>query len=433
MHYSWSSPSFPKLLAEDYPLNITSDEASYVTIIFPIGDIFGAPIGAIFADIIGRKKGILLIAVPAFIAWMFIAFAQNVYMLYIGRFIAGLGDGLIFIVYPMYVGEITEPKIRGMLGCSLSLAMIVGMISINAYAPFLSITNAALVSSIFPVILVFIFIWMPESPYFFLMKNNYEEARNALTTLRRCDVEEELAQMKKDVDRQMSERGSVKDLIYNKSNRKSLFIMLGIRSVQQFSGISALSLFTQTIFIQAGGNISPIIATIFYLIAQLIMTFSGSVLLEKYGRKPLLIGSAIGSGIMLFVAGSYFFLKEMTNIDVSYVSWLPLAVMIGYIIVYSIGLGTVPSLLLSEMFSASIKGKALCVMAIYYAAMISITSKLFYFLTETFGMFSAFYTFGTSCLVSVFFLYFFIPETKGKTLEAIQQDLKNKKPNNNEN
>ncbi|GLV39717.1 uncharacterized protein CBL_08217 [Carabus blaptoides fortunei] len=112
LHYSWTSPALPILLSDDFPVNITSDEASYIAMIGPIGDFFGAPLAAWFADIIGRKNGILLIALPTFVAWMILAFAKSTLEFCIGRFISGIGDGMLFIVYPMYVGEVTEPKIR---------------------------------------------------------------------------------------------------------------------------------------------------------------------------------------------------------------------------------------------------------------------------------------------------------------------------------
>lgn len=92
----------------------------------PIGDIIGAPIAAVFADVIGRKLGLLLIAPPLLIGWVIIALAQNAWMFGLGRFITGLGDGFLFIVFPMYVGEVTEPKVRGVLGCTLSVMMLLG-------------------------------------------------------------------------------------------------------------------------------------------------------------------------------------------------------------------------------------------------------------------------------------------------------------------
>lgn len=398
----------------------------------PIGDFLGAPLAAWFADIIGRKYGILITALPTFLAWMILAFANSTLKFCIGRFISGIGEGIFFIVYPMYVGEVTEPKIRGVLGCTLSVSLIIGTLAINSFAPFLSIRDSALVSSVFPIILVVLFYWMPESPCYLLMKGKSEEAAKSLYFLRRCNTEKEIETLKSDVERQMSERGIYKDLFCIDSNRKALLIMIGIRSVQQLSGISAWGLFTQTIFIQAGGNISPIVSTLIYLMTQLILTILGSFLVDKYGRRPLLILSCLGSGIALTIGGIYFYLKEMTEIDITPISWVPILVMVSFIIVFGVGMGTVPSLMLGELFSASIKGKALCIMCIYNSAMVSTTSMIFSFLSETFGMFAAFFVFGGLCFINIVFCYYFVPETKGKSLEDIQQYLKGNKCNKKE-
>lgn len=92
----------------------------------PFGDMIGAPLAMVTADVIGRKKGILLLGLPLFIGWLIIAYAESALMFCVGRFISGLGDGMLFIFYPMYVGEVTEPKVRGVLGCTLSVGMLVG-------------------------------------------------------------------------------------------------------------------------------------------------------------------------------------------------------------------------------------------------------------------------------------------------------------------
>lgn len=425
LHFAWPSPSLPIMLSEDFPLKITQQEASYIAVIAPLGNIIGAPLSALLVDHIGRKNVILLTSVPVFVAWIFIACAESVLVFCIGRFITGIGEGFLFIVYPMYVGEVTEQHIRGILGCSLSVSNIVGMLAINCYGPYLSIKNSAYISSIFPAIAICAFIWMPESPYYLLMKGKVEEARKTLYFLRRCDINKDLEVLQHDVQRQMSERGSFTDMLKIKSNRKALLIMMGIRTVQQMSGISALGIFTQTIFMQAGGDLSPVTSTIIYLVTQLITTTCGSFLVDKYGRKPLLILSSIGTGVMLNIGGIYFLIKETTDLDTLGVSWIPIVVMVCFIIIFGVGLGTVPSLMLGELFSASVKGKALCLMCIYYSILMTITSRLFSMLTENYEMFASFFMFGILSFISVIFSYYFVPETKGKSLEDIQQFLKN--------
>lgn len=300
------------------------------------------------------------------------------------------------------------------------------MLFINAIGPFLTIQTTAWIGFITPIIFVITFMWMPESPYYLLMKGRVEEARKSLYFLRRCDVDKDLKILESDVKRQMSETGTYKDIMTIESNRKALFIMISIRTMQQVSGISAWGIYTQTVFIKSNTNISPVVSTLLYLGVQIIVTVAGSVLVDKYGRKLLIILSSFLCSIILITGGIYFYLKEETSYDLSHLDWFPVMVMLIYVIVFGFGLGTAPTLMLGEMFSASIKGKALCIMCIYYAANIAVTLKIFHIISE-WGMYYPFLLFGVLCFINVIVAYFFVIETKGKTLEDIQQELKGNK------
>lgn len=424
MHFSWPSPALPVILSDDFPVNISSEESSYIALVAPLGDLIGAPIAGWLADTIGRKNSILLSALPTLTAWMIIAFASSTWMFCIGRIFAGIAEGFFYIIFPMYMGETTEPSIRGVIGGSLPVSLMLGMLLINAYVPFLSIRDSSIISAVIPVLLIICFAWMPESPYYLIMKGKMEEAKKALYFLRRCNVDKDLEVLKSDVRRQMSERGTLKDLFYIRSNRKAFFIVIGVRIVQQFSGLTAWSMYTQTIFAQAGADLSPVLASCIYALTQLFTTCWCSLLLDKYGRRPLLILSCLGSGIILIIGGVYFYLQQNTDVDISSVTWIPIAVMMAYVVCFCIGLGTVPSVILGEMFSTSVKGKALCIICMIYSLVISGTSKLFHFMTITFGLYSPFFFFAVTCLLGMVFSYYVLPETKGKTLEEIQQNLK---------
>lgn len=297
---------------------------------------------------------------------------------------------------------------------------------INCLAPYFSIRTTALICLGSPILAFISFLWMPETPYFYLMKQNKNKAKDSLYFLRRNDVTKDLNQLDNDVKRQMSERGTFKELFTIKSNRKALLIMVMVRTIQQLSGISAWITFTQTVFLTADPDMSPVLATGLYYITIIIMQIVGSFQVDKYGRKSLMIISCLLSGIDLLAGGIFFYIQERTNIDVNGYQWIPLAIMIIYVIVFGFGLSIIPTLMLGEMFSASIKGKALCVMCMYYAALVAGTVKFFHFLSG-YGMFLPFMIFGCCCIVSTFFLYFFVPETKGKSLEDIQQYLKGNK------
>lgn len=424
-HFAWPSPSIPIIISDDFPVNITSEEASYIPVIGPVGNVIGAPLTALLAGVLGRKPTVLCLAGPHIVAWIIIAFANSKWLFYLARFIAGLSEGAVFIVVPMYIGEVAEPKIRGVLGSSISVSFITGILFIDCIGPYFSISMSAFICIIFPVLLLLIFTWMPETPYYYLMKGKTEDARRSLQFLRRMhNVDNELNSLSAAVERQLSEPGTFRTLFSIKSNFKALLILLGLRSAQQFSGVSAFGLNTHTIFMQAGGHISPNMSVIIYTVTQIIFTFAGSFFIDKFGRKPILLLSCVGSTFVLAITAIYFYLKEMTDHDISPIKWLPLAGMLTYVCLFSIGLGTVPNLMLGELFSASIKGKALFVLNIYYAILISTISKFYQAMADNFGMYVPFTFFALCCMLSSLFSMFCVPETKGKTLEEIQQNLK---------
>lgn len=424
LHFGWPSPSIPKLLDKDLQFEVSSDEISYITAIAPFGYIIGSPICAILLDLIGRKKTLLLLAIPQILAWILIATSTCVPMLCLARLISGIAEGSIFTTLPVYLCEVSEPKIRGILGTTLTVGMIFGIVLINCYGSYLPITTTAYISIAIPLLFVLTFTWMPESPYFYLVKGQIKNARKSLQSLRRMhDVEEELNKLIADVQRQLSEPGSLKDIFTIKSNLTAFFVVMGLRTLQQFSGVSSFSMYTQVIFQQAGGGISPAESSIIYSITQFSITFCGSLLIDRFGRKPMIIASSAGSAVFLFIEGLYFYFHQC-HYNLSYFNWVPITGMMMYIIVNSVGIAVGPNLVMGELFSASIKAKALGIMNIYFALCLSCSVKLFHYLDYNYGMHVPFFFFGFSCVLGVIFSYFCIPETKGKSLEEIQQILK---------
>lgn len=423
MHYGWASPSLPQLLAENSPIQITNDEGSWLAVIPLLFAVIGAVFASKILDIIGRKATILLLAPPYFISWIMIGLAQSTTFLYISRALAGFADGVTFTAIPMYIGEIADREIRGMLGTSMSVTLITGVLLINVIGTYFTVFETALVVSSLPLLMFVTFIWMPESPYYLIMRNRLDEASASLKKLRGTeDIDHEVNSISKTIIEEKS--GSFLDLFKVKANRKALFIMVGLRSVQQLSGISAFTLYTKMIFQQAGDALSADVSTILYTLIQLIISTFSSILVDTTGRRPLLIISTIGSGFALVAEGLYFYLKDQTTFDVSELSWLPVAALIGYIIIYSLGLGTIPVLMLGEVFATNIKAHALCFMDIYFSVLAAIVSKFYQIMMDGYGIFVPFWVFTGCCIVGLAFIYFCIPETKGKSLEEIQMYLK---------
>lgn len=430
LHFGWPSPAKGKLESSDFHLNISSDESSYITIIAPFGYLIGGPISSILVDVIGRKCVLLLISIPQISAWLLIAFSNTIVLLYIARFLTGIAEGALFTVLPMYLCEIADPRIRGVLGSSLSVAFIGGILLINCYGSYVSIYTGALISISIPLLFILTFTFMPESPYYFLMRSRNEDAKKTLKRLRmKEDVEDELDRLSKDVQRQISQPGRIKDLFMNATNRKAFFIILGLRTIQVYSGLAAFNVYTQMIFEKAGGHVSPSVSSIIYTATQMSVTFFGSILADKFGRKPMVILSCAISASLLVVEGFYFYFQEHGS-DMTAFKVVPLIGMMLYIVSFSLGLGVAPNLMLGELFAANVKAKALSIMTIYFAISISTSSKLFHFLDLHFGMHVPFFTFSVVCFSGILFGYYCLPETKGKTLEEIQQILRGCNNNN---
>ncbi|KAK5640548.1 hypothetical protein RI129_011359 [Pyrocoelia pectoralis] len=428
MHYGWSSPSLPILQDPSSTLPVTNDEGSWLAVMPLIGASIGSLIGSVILDRIGRKKAVLLTGIPFFSAWLMVAFARTVPVLLFARFLAGIGDGLAFCAIPMYLNEIADPEIRGFIGSSCAITLILGMLLINIIGSYTSIRSAALVSSIVPVLLMMTFAWMPESPYYFIMQGDEEEARRSLKTLKGTDdVNDELARLSAAIKTQNTDTGKFLDLFTVKSNRKAGLIVMGARTIQQCSGMLAIGFYAHTIFESAGSTFSSSTASIIYFTVQLVLSFISSMIVDRTGRRPLLIISIIGAGIALFIEGFYFYLKmDCPSLNVSNYSYIPIVALIAFVTFFSIGLQTVPMLLLGELFSTNVKAFALSVSDVHFNIVATLVSKFFQAIKDSYGIHIPFFAFAVSCAVGLIFVIFCVPETKGKTLEKIQEELQGK-------
>lgn len=199
-----------------------------------------------------------------------------------------------------------------------------------------------------------------------------------------------------------------------------------VRGAQQLSGIAAFNTYTHYLFEQAEGNVSRTTSVIIFGSLLTLMCLISSIILDKLGRRLSMMISCVGCTIVLGAEAIYFYIKDFCQVGLSAVTWIPLAGMIMYVFVYSIGLGIVPTLITSELFSASIKAKGVCVANVIFFLYISIGTKLFQYTAHNLGMFAPFLIFSVSCLLSAIITYYVVPETRGRTLEEIQVSLANK-------
>ncbi|KRT84897.1 membrane transporter [Oryctes borbonicus] len=421
--FTWPSPAIPKLLTPEY--NITIDQASYLTVIPPLAMIVGTPPFCILLDKIGRKKNLMILGFLQIVSWLLIAFGTNIYIFYLARCISGLGDACGFATLPTYIAESATPPVRGRYGNMMMIIMFFGQFMINCIGYYCSIKTTALAMLSIPILFLISFYFMPETPYFYVMKNDQSNARKSLQKLRRInDVELELMQITADVQRQMSESSKYSDLWNIKSNRMAVIIANVARGFQQFGGISALLVYTQYIFQQAGGDISSGVAAMIFSGMLSVANVFANFISDSLGRKRSMVVSCFFCGIALLSETIFFYLQDNTNVDVSVASWFPVVGLAVYVLAFTSGLGVVPTLLLGELFSTAIRSKAAMTTNISFAIYLSVLNKLFQYLLTSFGLWVPFLFFSVCLFLSAIGSYFIIPDTKDKTLEEIQQILK---------
>ena len=161
----WSSPYTARFTAPDSPLRITTDEASWIASLLNLGRFTGSLVGGFSTSYFGSKRTMLLTLLPMVACWVIMILAQDAWMLYIARFCAGVNIGVTYCAYPLYVGEVARPEIRGAL---VTLAMVGAPFGVAISSVAGSYLSLKVYSGIFLtpcIVLIALFLWMPESPH----------------------------------------------------------------------------------------------------------------------------------------------------------------------------------------------------------------------------------------------------------------------------
>jgi MFS family permease len=244
----WSSPVGPRI-HEYFP--IPSSTWSWIASIYNIGCSVSCLIIGYCMDMFGRKWTMLLLVIPFTIGWSLLTFAQNVIMLLIGRFLLGFAAGAFYLTVPQYTTEIAEKEIRGTLGSFLQLLISLGVLFVYTIGAFLSVFYTNIVCGICPLIFFGIFIFMPETPMYFLIKNNESKAVKSLQWLRgdSYNIELEIKELKDNLQKNgQVEKIPFKNAIQEKSSIAALVIGMGLLFVRHMSCIIPILFYATMIF-----------------------------------------------------------------------------------------------------------------------------------------------------------------------------------------
>ncbi|XP_034239827.1 facilitated trehalose transporter Tret1-2 homolog [Thrips palmi] len=419
---------------------VTLEAMSWIVAVLCISCVVGTFIFGWLADVLGRKKAALIGAVPYVVSWLCVIFADEVAWLFIARVLAGLGGGSSLVVCPLYVGETSEDSLRGMLGSLFSVMLTAGILFSFVVGSFASFRALAIVCLTLPCIFFVAFLWMPDTPVFLLSRGKVPLAVRSLTWLRggRVDlVDDELAKLVANMKDGAEDGGGsgqapsqlalLRQLVATRAARRALFIVMFLFTVQQWCGINAILSFTVQIFREAGSTMEPNSATIIVGVLQLVGVCSASLVVDRLGRRILLVVSYVSMCSCLLILGGVFYMKA-TDQDISSIGWLPVLCLSMYSVTYALGAGPVPFILVSELFPSSVRSLATSISISFCSILAFIVTKFFEDICHNIGQFGAMWVFAGCSLAGALFAWFGVIETKGKPLAVILHELEGRRP-----
>ncbi|XP_057456866.1 D-xylose-proton symporter-like 2 [Lotus japonicus] len=413
--------------------NLSSVEIGLVT----SGSLYGALIGSVLAfniaDFLGRRRELLVAALMYLVGALVTALAPNFPVLVVGRLVFGIGIGLAMHAAPMYIAETAPTPIRGQLISLKEFFIVLGILAGYGIGSLLVDTVAGWrymygVGSPVAIIMGIGMWWLPASPRWLLLRaiqgkgdiqNLKDTAISCLCQLRGQAIHDSAPQQVDEILGELSYLGeekeaSLRDMFQGKC-KKALLIGGGLVLFQQITGQPSVLYYAASILQSAGFSLASDATRVSILLGvfKLIMTGVAVVVVDRLGRRPLLLGGVSGMVISLFLLGSYYIFLD----NAAVVAVVGLLLYVGC---YQISFGPIGWLMISEIFPLRLRGRGLSIAVLVNFGANALVTFAFSPLKALLGAGILFYIFCAIAVASLVFIFFVIPETKGLTLEEIE-------------
>jgi sugar porter (SP) family MFS transporter len=394
------------------------------------GAMAGNLMAGILSDRFGRRRVLLVTAVLFMCSALLAASATHFTTFVTARIIGGLAVGGAILIAPVYIAEIAPAEKRGRLVSFNQLMIVIGIsasffsnyflhgLGENSWRWMLGVQT--LPATLYFILLLFV----PESPRWLLLKGRDDEALQVLARVGgQAQARQHLEEIRRSLPSKPASRGftGLLDRLRGLADRRLRFVMLvalGIAFFQQITGINAIFYYLPTIFSQAGGGLdNAFLQAALVGLVNLGMTFVAIWLVDRLGRKPLLIVGVTGMALSLLVI-SWAFNQPSMNAQ------LVLFAIIGFVASFAISLGPVMWVLLSEIFPNEHRGTAISVAGFWNAFVSASVTFVFPWELSTFGPSGTFLAYGLFATAALLFVLLYVPETKGRTLEQLESELK---------
>ena len=421
---------------------LSSGEQEWITTAALIGAVLGALSSGRITDIFGRKKVILVTSVIFALGAILTGASTSPGFLAFSRIILGVAIGISSFTVPLYISEISPTKIRGALVSSFQLMITIGiLVSYFSDLAFADESNPEswrwmFYVGVFPAIILFVgMLFLPETPRFLIGKGKEEKGRKILQKVEDpALVDIAVQKIKDDIEKDKLAATDWTE-IFKPWLRNALFIAIGIMFVQQFVGINTIIYYAPTVFIIAGfaGPKAAIAATVSVGVVNVLSTVLSMFLIDKLGRRKLYFIGLTGMAVALTALGTFFLLKDSLGPSLKYIT---VASILIYIIFFAISLGPLGWLIISEIFPLKVRGLGMSIGSLsnwLFNAIVTFTFLKLAWLFTAPGMeivnsespadpnpAGAFFVYAVIAVLGILWGLKYIPETKGITLEEIE-------------
>jgi sugar porter (SP) family MFS transporter len=409
---------------------LTSFMTEVVTSWVTLGALVGALVAGLLADRLGRRNTAMIAGALFMLGAAISAFAPGTAVLVVGRFVLGFGVGVASVAAPLYAAEMAPKESRGRFVSSYQLAITIGILLAYVVDDVLSTSgNWRLMLGLAVVpggLLLLVMLTMPETPRWLMGAGRRADAAESLTRVRGSrGVEEALDEIEEQVaeDADKASWGEV----FGASLRRPLMVGVGLAVFQQITGINAIIYYANEIFAEAGFSTpqEQAEATLWAVgVVNVLATFVAIAYVDRFGRRPLLFAGLVGMTVSLLAVGTAFvFLDEQaTNggTTPSTVGIITLISLVVFIASFAFSLGPIVWTVISEIFPSRVRGRAVAIATAANWGAAFLVSQFFLSLIDWVGTAATFYLFAFFSIIAFFWIRRFVPETKGRSLEAIQ-------------
>lgn len=414
------------------PFTANEEEGSWIASIFGLGAVVGGLSAAYLGNRFGRRVTLMCLVFPDLLSWVMIATAQNLPMMLVGRFMAGLAAAGYSPNIQIFVAEIAQPVHRGWMSGITVPVLGLGTLLMYVLGTVLPWHLAAAACTPVPIMAFISLLLLWDSPYWYLQCGREKQAHKALQMYRGSDthVVSEIFQIHQNMSQQEKVSFSfIEGLgkIFSDRRYYRPFVILNIIfALMLFSGKFAIEFNAVEIFQKAGGHMDEHYSAITISAIHLVGSLLFIPFVKRYSRKLLLVASSLIMAISLTVLGIAMYIHSNSGYEnVDGISWLPLICVITYMLADPIGLGSIPFIYIAEFFPSEMRSLLGCLTIAISNLELFAVVKTFPNLEVALGSHGVFWLYAGACIGVIIFVLSYVPETKDKSFAEVEEKFLN--------